>query len=84
VRRHRLEGERARRRGERLSFALVEPSDDESVLGGASLQNVESDQGRAAVGFWLTPEARGRGVATHASDYLRDGGSTISASFASS
>jgi hypothetical protein len=26
VRRHRLEGERARRRGERLSFALVEPS----------------------------------------------------------
>jgi hypothetical protein len=45
VRRHRLEGERARRRGERLSFALVEPSDDESVLGGASLQNVESDQG---------------------------------------
>jgi RimJ/RimL family protein N-acetyltransferase len=66
VRRHRLEGERARRRGERLSFALVEPSDDESVLGGASLQNVESDQGRAAVGFWLTPEARGRGVATHA------------------
>ena len=52
MRRHRLEGERARRRGERLSFALVEPSDDESVLGGASLQNVESDQGRAAVGFW--------------------------------
>ena len=52
VRRHRLEGERAQRRGETLSFALVEPSDDESVLGGASLQNVESGQGRSAVGFW--------------------------------
>jgi RimJ/RimL family protein N-acetyltransferase len=66
VRRHRLEGERARRRGEKLSFALVEPSEDGCVLGGASLHEVESDQGRAAVGYWLTPEARGRGVATHA------------------
>lgn len=45
---------------------MVEPSDDESVLGGASLLDVEANQGRATVGFWLTPEARGRGVATHA------------------
>ena len=66
ARRQRFEDEQARRRGERLQFALVEPSDDELVLGGASLHEVEMDQGRAAVGYWLAPQARGRGVATHA------------------
>jgi RimJ/RimL family protein N-acetyltransferase len=66
ARRHRLRDEQARRRGEQLQFAAVEPSDDELLLGGASLRDVELDQGRAAVGYWLAPEARGRGVATHA------------------
>ena len=61
-----LEDERARRRGEQVQFALVEPSDDGSVLGGASLHDVELSQGRAAIGFWLASHARGRGVATHA------------------
>jgi RimJ/RimL family protein N-acetyltransferase len=60
------EQEQARLRGEELSFALVEPSDDEAVLGGGSLYDVDLDQGRAAVGYWLAPHARGRGVATHA------------------
>jgi ribosomal-protein-alanine N-acetyltransferase len=64
--RRRLRDERARRRGEQLQFALVEPSDDELLLGGVSLHEVEMDQRRAAVGYWLAPEARGRGVATHA------------------
>jgi RimJ/RimL family protein N-acetyltransferase len=49
-----------------MSFALVEPSDDEVVLGGGSLYDIDLEQGRAAVGYWLAPEARGRGVATHA------------------
>lgn len=66
ARRHRLRDEQARHRGEQLQFALVEPSDDELLLGGASVHDVEMDQGRAAVGYWLAPEARGRGVATHA------------------
>lgn len=66
ARRHLLEDEQARQRGERLQFALVGPSDDGSVLGGASRHDVELDQGRASVGFWLTGDARGRGVATHA------------------
>jgi RimJ/RimL family protein N-acetyltransferase len=61
-----IEQERARLRGEEVSFAFVEPSDDEVVLGGGSLYDVDPTQGRAAVGFWLAPEARGRGVATHA------------------
>jgi RimJ/RimL family protein N-acetyltransferase len=36
------------------------------VLGGASLNNVNLQQGRAAIGYSLAPHARGRGVATRA------------------
>lgn len=66
VRRNLVEDERARHRGEQLEWALVEPGDDHVVLGGASLNHVDLEMGRAAVGFWLVPEARGRGVATRA------------------
>jgi RimJ/RimL family protein N-acetyltransferase len=58
--------EEARRRGEELSFAFVEPGDPEVVLGGGSLHQIDLEQGRAAVGYWLSPSSRGRGVATHA------------------
>jgi RimJ/RimL family protein N-acetyltransferase len=61
-----VEQEQARLRGEELSFALVKPSDDEAVLGGGSLYDLDLDQGRAAIGYWLAPHARGRGVVTHA------------------
>jgi len=66
ARRFFAEQERARLRGAELSFALAEPADDAAVLGGGSLYDVDRDEGRAAVGFWLAPTARGRGVATHA------------------
>lgn len=56
----------ARVRGEELNLALVEPGDQDVVLGGGSLYEVRLDQGVAALGYWLAPEARGRGVATHA------------------
>ncbi len=58
--------EEARVRGQELNFALVEPDDRDMVLGGASLQDVRLDRGCAAVGYWLGPAARGRGVATNA------------------
>ena len=61
-----LEDEAARQRGEQLQFALVEPADDELILGGVSLHEVELEHARAAVGYWLAPRARGRGVATRA------------------
>jgi RimJ/RimL family protein N-acetyltransferase len=61
-----VEQELARRRGESLEFALVAPGAPERVLGAASLYDVEREQRRARVGYWLAPEARGRGVATHA------------------
>ena len=60
------EQEEARLRGDELNFALVEPLDQAVVLGCVSLYEVRLDQGRAAVGYWLAPDARGRGVATQA------------------
>jgi RimJ/RimL family protein N-acetyltransferase len=59
------EQERARLRGEELNFALADPGDQAVVLGGSSLYDVRLDQGCASVGYWLAPDARGRGVATH-------------------
>lgn len=58
--------EEARQRGEELCFAFVEPADPGMVLGGGSLYDIDVEQGRAAVGYWLAPSSRGRGVATHA------------------
>ena len=60
------EQEEARLRGDELSFALVEPFDQAVVLGCVSLSEVRLDHGRAAIGYWLAAEARGRGVATNA------------------
>jgi RimJ/RimL family protein N-acetyltransferase len=60
------EQEEVRVRGEGLNFALVEPRDQDVVLGCASLNEVRLHQGCAAVGYWLGPEARGRGLVTHA------------------
>jgi RimJ/RimL family protein N-acetyltransferase len=60
------EQEEARLRGEGLSFALVEPRDQDVLLGCISLQEVRLDHGCAAVGYWLAPQARGRGLATQA------------------
>jgi RimJ/RimL family protein N-acetyltransferase len=58
--------EQARQRGEQVELALVEPHDDEALLGGGSLNDVDLQRGQAAIGYWLAPQARGRGVATHA------------------
>jgi RimJ/RimL family protein N-acetyltransferase len=60
------EQEEVRLRGEGLNFALVEPRDQDVVLGDVCLYEVRLDQGCAAVGYWLAPGARGRGLATHA------------------
>lgn len=60
------EQEESRLRGEALNFALVEPRDQRVLLGGVSLYEFRPAQGCAAVGYWLAPEARGRGAATQA------------------
>lgn len=64
ARRALAEQEQARLRGEALHFALAELRDRSVVLGEVSLDEVRPQQGCAAVGYWLAPQARGRGVAT--------------------
>lgn len=64
ARRFFAEQEDARMRGEEVHFALVEHASPETVRGGCSLYGVDPTHGRAAVGYWLTPAARGRGLAT--------------------
>jgi RimJ/RimL family protein N-acetyltransferase len=58
--------EAARLRGEELNFALVEPRDQDVVLGAVSLYEVRLDHAVAAIGYWLAAGARGRGAATDA------------------
>ena len=59
-----------------MQFALVEPRDREKVRGGASLYGLSREQGTALVGYWLTPQARGRGVASAAVRLLAQWGFT--------
>lgn len=66
ARRQLVEQEASRRRGVQLQLAIVEPHGHGAMLGGVSLSDVDQDQRRASVGYWLAPEARGRGAATHA------------------
>lgn len=58
--------QRERREGTALSFAFTRPGEPDVVIGGGSLYAIEVSAGRAAVGYWLSPEWRGQGIATHA------------------
>ncbi|MFB9966739.1 GNAT family N-acetyltransferase [Sinosporangium siamense] len=58
------EEEEARLCGEELNLAVADTVDSGLILGGASIYDVDLGQARAAIGYWLAPHARGRGVAT--------------------
>ncbi|HEV3053927.1 MAG TPA: GNAT family protein [Solirubrobacteraceae bacterium] len=60
------EQERARRDGEELNFAFVDPGAPATVFGGGSLYGIDLHERRASVGYWLAPAHRGRGIATRA------------------
>jgi [ribosomal protein S5]-alanine N-acetyltransferase len=66
------QSERDRRCGERLELAIVLRQDPNVVLGGGSLNGVDLCQGTAAVGYWLAPGARRRGVACRAVRLVAD------------
>jgi hypothetical protein len=63
--------------GEGLNFALVEPRDQDMVLGGVSLDEVRLDQGCAAVGYWLAPRLAA-GVSRHMRSACSPGGHSLS------
>ena len=56
---------RRRARGLALDLAVAPADDPDAVLGEVGLAHLDPD-GRAELGFWLAPQARGRGLATSA------------------
>ncbi|GAA1729198.1 GNAT family protein [Isoptericola hypogeus] len=64
--------ERLREQGTAIHWAVVvaDEAGDASaaapLLGEVSLSGIDQRQRRASMGYWLTPDARGRGVATRA------------------
>ena len=49
-----------------LAPYVIEDTADGSVLGGVTLRHFDPMRGVIEVGYWLFPDARGRGVATRA------------------
>jgi RimJ/RimL family protein N-acetyltransferase len=64
---------RKREAGTVLALAIQEP-DDDRALGNVNLAGFDNDGREAAIGYWLVPEARGRGLATAAASLLIDWG----------
>ena len=59
-----------RAKGLRLSLAIVEAGDRGVLLGSVALNPIDREQRAADIGYWLAPEARGRGAATRAVELL--------------
>ncbi|GAB1509921.1 GNAT family N-acetyltransferase [Actinophytocola sp. KF-1] len=55
---------RLRAEGTDVHMAVADAADPDGVLGGCSLYDVDPVKASAAVGYWLRPEARGRGAAS--------------------
>jgi RimJ/RimL family protein N-acetyltransferase len=64
---------RKRAAGTVLALAIQAP-DDERALGNVNLAGFGERGGEAEIGYWLVPEARGRGLVTAAAALLIDWG----------
>lgn len=63
----RLEAQRAMRvEGLGAAFAICGLDPSEQALGEVSINGIDPANRSASIGYWLTPAARGRGVATRA------------------
>src|SRR4051812_49921561 len=49
--------------GDHASWAMVDPS-RHRLLGSMSLHRIDATQASAEIGYWTSPSARGRGIAT--------------------
>jgi RimJ/RimL family protein N-acetyltransferase len=66
------ERRRGRERETSADWAIVEPADEDTVLGRAGLNQVDLAEGVGEVAYWVLPEHRGRGIATRATCALAD------------
>jgi RimJ/RimL family protein N-acetyltransferase len=56
---------RGRKRGELLGLVVVD-CDEDRLLGSVGIVHIDREEGRCELGYWMAPEARGRGLATGA------------------
>jgi ribosomal-protein-serine acetyltransferase len=66
----------ARARGEECAF-LIGDAGSGAVLGGCGLNQVEAENRRANLGYWVRSSATGRGVATEAAGLAAEFGLTV-------
>jgi ribosomal-protein-alanine N-acetyltransferase len=52
----------------------IQGREDDRAFGNVNLAGFDDDAGEAAIGYWLVPEVRGRGLATAAASLLIDWG----------
>ena len=69
-----IERQRRKRAAGTVLALAIEAGDDGRALGNVNLAGFDGDGREAAVGYWLVPEAHGRGLATVAVSLLIDWG----------
>lgn len=69
-----IERQREKRAAGTVLALAIQARDDGRALGNVNLAGLGDGGREAAVGYWLTPEARGRGLATAATSLLIDWG----------
>jgi RimJ/RimL family protein N-acetyltransferase len=69
-----IERQRYKRAAGTVLALAIQGPDDEHALGNVNLARADDGGRKAAIGYWLVPEARGRGLATAAASLLIDWG----------
>jgi len=70
-----VERQREKRAAGTVLALAIQGRDDERALGNVNLARLDEGAREAAIGYWLVPEARGRGLVTAAASLLIDWGS---------
>jgi RimJ/RimL family protein N-acetyltransferase len=69
-----IERQRRKRAAGTVLALAIQGRDDERALGNVNLARMSDDDRKAAIGYWLVPEARGRGLVTASASLLIDWG----------
>jgi len=67
-----IERQRDKRAAGTVLALTIQGRDDDRALGNVNLARLDDSGSEAAIGYWLVPEGRGRGLATAAASLLID------------